>query len=59
MKAAEEARDAAVWGCEHPGYIPLNGETVNNPAQPLTRFTIGADLDRGSVSDVDRMLAAL
>ena len=50
VKAAEEARDAAVWGHEHPGYIPLSGETVNIPAQPLTRFSLGLDLDNTEIS---------
>ena len=59
VHAAEEARDAAVWGCEHPGYVPLSGDTVNIPAQPLTRFALGLDLDDGPLSDVDRMMAAL
>ena len=59
VQAAEEARDAAVWSHEHPGYVPLSGETVNIPAQPLTRFSLGLDLDGGSVPDVDRMMAAL
>ena len=60
VQAAEEARDAAVWGYEHPGYIPLSGETVNIPAQPLTRFSLGLDLDnKTELSPVDRMLAAL
>ena len=60
VQAAEEARDAAVWGCEHPGYVPLTGETVNIPAQPLTRFSLGLDLDnKTELSPVDRMLAAL
>ena len=60
VQAAEEARDAAVWGCEHPGYIPLSGDTVNIPAQPLTRFSLGLDLDnKTELSPVDRMLAAL
>ena len=59
VQAAEEARDAAVWGCEHPGYVPLSGDTVNIPAQPLTRFSLGLDLDDGPLSDVDRMMAAL
>ncbi len=59
VQAAEEARDAAVWGCEHPGHVPLSGETANIPAQPLTRFSIGLDLDNGQISPVDRMMAAL
>ncbi len=60
VQAAEEARDAAVWGHEHPGYIPLSGETVSIPAQPLTRFSLGLDLDsKTELSPVDRMLAAL
>ena len=59
MRAAEEARDAAVWGCEHPGYVPLSGETVSIPAQPLTRFSLGLDLDNTELSPIDRMMAAL
>ncbi len=60
VQAAEEARDAAVWGCEHPGYIPLSGDTVNIPAQPLTRFSLGLDIDnKTELGPVDRMLAAL
>lgn len=37
VKAAEEARDAAAWACEHPGLIPLSGETARIPAVPLDR----------------------
>ena len=60
VQAAEEARDTAVWGCEHPGYVPLSGDTVNIPAQPLTRFSLGLDLDsKTELSPVDRMMAAL
>ncbi len=59
VQAAEEARDATVWGCEHPEYIPVSRDTVSIPAQPLTRFSLRLDLDGGSVSDVDRMMAAL
>ncbi len=60
VQAAEEARDAAVWGHEHPGYVPLSGETVNIPAQPLTRFSLGLDLDsKTELSPVDRMMAAM
>ena len=59
VQAAEEARDAAVWGCEHPGYIPLSGETTTIPAQPLTRFALGVDLDGSPIPVVDRMMAAL
>ena len=59
VQAAEEARDAAVWGCEHPGYIPLSGETVNIPAQPMTRFSMRLDIDDSALSEVDRLMAAL
>jgi hypothetical protein len=31
VKAAEEARDAAAWGCEHPGYAPLGGRRSTFP----------------------------
>ncbi len=59
VKAAEEARDAAAWGCEHPGYVPLGAETVNIPAKPLVTFTLGLDIDGNELSQIDRMMAAL
>ncbi len=59
VQAAEEARDAAVWGCEHPGYIPLSGETVNIPAQPLIQFTLGRDIDGSELNFIDRLAAAI
>ena len=59
VKAAEEARDQAVWGYEHPGYIPLSGETVKATAHPMTRFSMGLDIDDSALSEVDRLMAAL
>ena len=59
VQAAEEARDQAARNYEHPGCIPLSGETVTGTAQWMTRFSMGADVDGGTLSEVDRMLAAL
>lgn len=60
VQVAEEARDRAVWAHEHPGRpVPLSGETVNIPAQPMVRLALGVDLDGTELGPVDRLMAAL
>ena len=59
VQAAEEARDQAVRAHEHPAHIPLSGETVTGLATPLTRFSMGADVDGTELTEVERMLASL
>jgi hypothetical protein len=59
VQAAEEARDRAVREHERVGYVPLSGETVNIPAQPMVRLALGVDLDGTELGPVDRFMAAL
>ena len=59
VETAEQARDQAARVCEQPGYVPLSGETVTATAQPMTRFSMGVDVDGAMIPEVDRMLAAL
>ena len=60
VQAAEETRDRAVWAHEHPRRpVPLSGDTVNIPAQPMVRLALGVDLDGTELGPVDRLMAAL